>query len=241
MRQCVELLASISAAVDRNTKIMDLVANHIMHGRPGATGETKTSSSAVQESEDESDENLSEVKTRRFRARAKRPKHKDANELCLRVSGISTNRLIDLVVSTSPQDEVRKHANTMMGRNRSIEAEPAPEATVLHFKHTGKVEDGPSVDRFQPDFSEKHPERSLWNLRLVEVFTNDYVQKGLPVNEVKEVSRYFMTYLRSLQDTHRRKSTTASSGRGTVHDEVQRHRRIEERKKTVRSAPLLYA
>ena len=76
---------------------------------------------------------------------------------------------------------------------------------------------------------------------VVEVFTNDYVQKGLPVNEVKEVSRYFMTYLRSLQDTHRRKSTTASSGRGTVHDEVQRHRRIEERKKTVRSAPLLYA
>jgi len=103
MRQCVELLASISAAVDRNTKIMDLVANHIMHGRPGATGEIKTSSSAVQESEDESDENLSKVKTRRFRAHAKHPKHKDANELRLQVSGISTNRLIDLVVSTSPQ------------------------------------------------------------------------------------------------------------------------------------------
>src|SRR6267142_1417392 len=118
----------------------------------------------------------------------------------------------------------------MMGRNRSIEAEPTPEATVLHFKHAGKVKDGPSVDRFQPDFSEKHPERSLWNLCLVEVFTNNYVQKGLLVNKVKEVSWYFMTYLRSLQDMHQRKSTTASSGRLTVHDEVQRHQRIEERK-----------
>jgi hypothetical protein len=129
----------------------------------------------------------------------------------------------------------------MMGRTRSIEVEPAPETAVLHFKHTGKVEDGPSVDQFQPDFSEKRPERSLWNLRLVEVFTNDYIQKGLPVNEVKEVSRYFMTYLTSLQDTHQKKSKTASSGRGTVHDEVQRRQRVEERKKTVRSTPLLYA
>jgi hypothetical protein len=91
MRQCLELLANVSAAVDRNTKIMDLVANHIMHGRPGATGET-VSSSAVQESDDGSDENVSEVKTRRFRAHAKRPKHKDASELRLRVSRISTNR-----------------------------------------------------------------------------------------------------------------------------------------------------
>jgi len=127
----------------------------------------------------------------------------------------------------------------MMRRTRGTEVEPAPEAAVLYFKHTGKAEDGPSVDEFQPDFSEKCPEKSLWNHRLAEVFTNDYVQKGLPVNEVKEVSRYFMTYLRSLQGTHQKRSTAAPSGRGTVHDEVQRRQRIEERKKTVRSTPLL--
>ena len=64
----------------------------------------------------------------------------------------------------------------MMGiTRRNIEVEPTPEAAVLHFKQTEKVEDGPSVDRFQPDFSEKNPERSLWNHRLVDVFTNDYV------------------------------------------------------------------
>ena len=122
-----------------------------------------------------------------------------------------------------------------MGRTCGIEVEPAPEAAVLRFKQTEKVEDGPSVDRFQPDFSEIRPERSLWNLRLVEVFTNDYVQKGLPVNEVKEVSRFFMEHLTSLRASHQRKSRTAASGRGMAHDEFQRRRRIEERKKTVRS------
>lgn len=127
-----------------------------------------------------------------------------------------------------------------MGRTCDIEAEPAPEAAVLHFKQTGKAEDGPSVDRFRPDFSEKRPERSLWNLRLVEVFTNDYVQKGLPLKEVKEVSRFFLEHLTSLQARHRRLSRTAASGRGTVHDEFQRRRRIEERKKTVRSIPFVH-
>ncbi len=127
-----------------------------------------------------------------------------------------------------------------MGRTRGVEVEPTPEAAVLHFKLTGKVEDGPSADQFQPDFSEKGPEKSLWNHCLVKVFMNDYVQKGLPVNEVKEVSQYFMSHLKSLQDTYQKKSTTAPSGRGTVHDDVQRWRRIEECKKTVKSTPLLY-
>jgi len=75
---------------------------------------------------------------------------------------------------------------------------------------------------------------------LVEVFTNDYVQKGLPVNEVKEVSQYFMSHLKSLQDMHQKKSTTAPSGRGIVHDDVQRWWRIEECKKTMKSTLLLY-
>ena len=99
IRHCLGLLASISAAVDRNTKMTDMVADYIMHGHsgatgattPGATGET-TSSSAVQDPEDENDENVFEVKTRRFRARAKLPKRKSAGELRLRVSHVSTTR-----------------------------------------------------------------------------------------------------------------------------------------------------
>jgi hypothetical protein len=90
----------------------ELMANYIMHARPGATGEATssptiqgttggaTSSSTVQESEDKSDEDVSEVKTRRFRARAKPPKHKDANELRLRVSRLSTNRPCYLYIIT---------------------------------------------------------------------------------------------------------------------------------------------
>lgn len=128
-----------------------------------------------------------------------------------------------------------------MGRTNGVDVEPVPEAAVLRFKHTEKAEDGPSAAQFQPDFSEKNPEKSLWNRRLVEVFTNDYIQNGLPLNEVKEVPRFFMSYLKSLQDTHRKKSTTAPSGRGTVRDDVQKRRRIEERKKTVESTPFLYA
>ena len=63
----------------------------------------------------------------------------------------------------------------MMGQTCSTKVKPAPEAAILHFKDTEKVKDGPSVDLFQPDFSEKCPERSLWNLCLVEVFMNDYI------------------------------------------------------------------
>lgn len=104
MRQCLELLSNISAAVDRNTKMTDLMANYIMHGRPGATGEATsssavqgttggaTSSSTVQQSEDKSDEDVSEVNTRRFRACSKLRKHKDADELRIRVSCLSFNK-----------------------------------------------------------------------------------------------------------------------------------------------------
>ena len=119
MRRCLELLTKISAAVDRSTKMTDLMANYIMHGRPGATGET-ASSPTVQESEDimrgrpgatgeiasssavqgSEDVNVSEVKTRRFKRRAKPPKHKDPNELRLRVSHISTNRPRCLNITT---------------------------------------------------------------------------------------------------------------------------------------------
>jgi hypothetical protein len=44
MRQCLALLTKISAAVDRNTRLMDLMANYIMLGCPRATGVTAPSS-----------------------------------------------------------------------------------------------------------------------------------------------------------------------------------------------------
>ena len=80
---------------------MDLVANYIMHGHSQAegTGETMPSS-AIQESEDEDDESVSKVKTRRFRACTKHPKHKDASELCLWVSRILMNRPCCLNITT---------------------------------------------------------------------------------------------------------------------------------------------
>ena len=124
-----------------------------------------------------------------------------------------------------------------MGRTYGIEVEPTPEVAVLHFKQTEKAKDGPSVDEFQPNFSEKHTGRSLWNLHLVEVFTNDYVQKGLLVNKVKEVSQFFLEPLTSLQARHQRKSRTAASGRGMVYDDFQRCQRVEKCKKNYKINP----
>jgi len=114
IRHCFNLLTRISAAVDRNTRLTNSMANYIMHGHPGMTGETVPSStipgsedtmhghpgatgetapsSTVQDPEDKNNENMSGVKIRRFRACAKPPKHKDPNELCRCISHISTNR-----------------------------------------------------------------------------------------------------------------------------------------------------
>jgi hypothetical protein len=83
----------------------------------------------------------------------------------------------------------------MMGRMRNDKIEPAPEEAVLKYKHTGKDEDGPSMDLFRTDFSERHPGNSLWNVRLAGIFLNNYTQKGHPFRNLKEVSDYFFTYL----------------------------------------------
>jgi len=134
------------------------------------------------------------------------------------------------------QDQVRKHANEMMGRTRNDEVKPAPEEAVLKFKDTGNAEDGPSKDLFQADLSESRPANSPWNLRLAEIFVDDYVQKGLPVtSQVKDLSKYFMSYLQTLYVFHRKMTTAATSGGGTAHEEAQRRSRIEKRRKTVSS------
>jgi hypothetical protein len=67
------------------------------------------------------------------------------------------------------------------------------------------------------------------------------VMKRHPIHQVKDVSKYFLTYLRSLQSTHRKMATTATTGSGTVHEEGSKHNRIEKRRKSVRLGPLLYA
>ena len=102
--------------------------------------------------------------------------------------------------------------NQMMGRSHHDKVESAPEEAVLKYKHTGNNEDGPSVGLFQPDFSGGAPEKSPWNIRLAEVFADDYTKRGLPFSQLKDVSNYFLTYLRSLQTSRRRMATTSESG-----------------------------
>jgi hypothetical protein len=216
---------------------MELLVGHIMHGKHGTT----TPSSTVQDSNQDSDDETAPVtkprkSTRIFRARARPTVHKDANELRYRVSLISRNEVCCINIL---QDSVRKHVNRMMGRTRSDKIEPAPEEAIIKYKRTGKDEDGPSMDLFRADFSERYPENSPWNIRLADIFVNDYTQKGHPFCQLKEVSDYFFTYLQSLQRTHGKVATTAPSGRGMGHEEHSRRSRIQQRKKTVRSSSAL--
>lgn len=128
-----------------------------------------------------------------------------------------------------------------MGRTRGDNVESAPEEVVLKYKRTGKDEDGPSVNLFRADFFGGPPEKSPWNIRLAEVFTDDYSRSGLPFGQLKDVSNYFFTYLRSLKVTCRKMDTTPSSGKGTSHEHDSKRNRIRTRKKSVRLlSPLLY-
>ena len=136
------------------------------------------------------------------------------------------------------QKAVRKHANTMMKRTITDKPEPANKEAIDKYKSTGNVEDGPSNDQFQPDFSETHAERSLWNIRLSEIFVNDYTQKRLPFVEVKDVAKYFLTYLQSLQTTYRKMIPATNITRGTAYEELSKRTRREKRKKNVRLSSL---
>jgi hypothetical protein len=127
----------------------------------------------------------------------------------------------------------------MMGRTRNDHAEPAPKEAINKYKSTGKDEDGPSKDRFQADFSEARPGKSPWNIRLAEIFVDDYVQESGRVGQlgVKEISDYFLTYLGSLRANFRNRTTANSTGRGTVHDDALKRVRIDKRRISVRSSP----
>lgn len=125
-----------------------------------------------------------------------------------------------------------------MGRTRNDKPEPAHEEAINRYKNTGNVEDGPSKDQFQPDFSETRVEKSPWNIRLSEIFENDYVQERLPIVEVKDVAKYFLAYLRSLQTTYRKTTTATNIAGGTAYEEHSKRRRVEKRKQNVRLSPL---
>ena len=136
---------------------------------------------------------------------------------------------------------VRGHANKLMGRTHKDKVEPVPEEIVLKYKRTGQDEHGPSMDLFQPDFLETCAAKSPWNTRLAAIFVNDYTKCWLPFHELKDVSDYFLTYLQSLQTVHRKATTPATSGKGTVNDEASRRDRVSKRKRSVRFlSPLLY-
>jgi hypothetical protein len=130
------------------------------------------------------------------------------------------------------QAAVRSHINTLMGR-RSTDAPPEPASTeaVLKYKYTLKEEDGPSMDHFQADFSEKSLERSAWNRHLCDIFVDDYVKKGLPISEVKKLPNFFMTYLETLQDANRKATATAEQAQ--AYEAGKQRNRIAKRKKTV--------
>jgi hypothetical protein len=199
-------LAKLSAVVDWNIKMTELLVSRTMPTQPGSL--------TIQDS----DEGAPVRKTKVFKTPARPTSHKDAGKLRFQVRFILNFGLcwMNFVL----QKAVHEHVNTMMGRKRGNKVKPAPEEAVLKYSSTCKEEDRPSKDQFQPDFLERCPENSLWNLSLATIFENDYVKKGQPISQVKDVSKCFLTYLQSLQSTHRKMATTAATGSGTVYEEA---------------------
>ena len=125
-----------------------------------------------------------------------------------------------------------------MGVTRNNKTEPAPKEAIDKYISSGKEEDGPSKDRFVADFSQASPKNSPWNVRLAEIFVNDYLQNGHPFRQLKDISDFFYTYLHSLRTNYRNRTTVNSTGRGTVNDDHSKRSRIEQRKKSVTSSSL---
>ncbi|KAN0128841.1 hypothetical protein V8E53_013339 [Lactarius tabidus] len=75
--------------------------------------------------------------------------------------------------------------------------ESAPEEAVLKCNRTHDDKDGPSKDQFRADLFTTPCAKSTWNLCLFQIFLGDYVQRG--PSDMKDLSRYFMTYLQTLQ------------------------------------------
>jgi hypothetical protein len=86
-----DLVARLSNLIDRNTKVLDLVADHMIRGGPG-TPMPLPPSSTVQNADDETEPMTKAGKlTKMFRGRARPTSHKNADELYYRVSLMSRN------------------------------------------------------------------------------------------------------------------------------------------------------
>ena len=99
------ILARICNALDRNTKILDLVNNNMMCGRPGAKPSI-TSSLTVQDADNESSNDESTCMTKpgklttRFKRCARSLSHKNPEEKNCQVSPISNNEYVVLMCSS---------------------------------------------------------------------------------------------------------------------------------------------
>jgi hypothetical protein len=205
-----------------------------MRSGDGATTFTSTVVTATAQDTDSENAPMEKGKlnAKIFRQRARQStSHKNAEELQCRVSILLKN---EICCNDVLQEQVRKHANKMMGRTRGKKVELAPKETVFKYKQTGEEEDGPSKDLFRPDFSDVFPESNSWNIRLAEIFADDYTKNNLPFSQLRDVSKYFLEYLRSLKSAHSMMTTNATSGEETLHEKASRNNRMRNRKITVR-------
>ena len=210
--------------------MLDLVANHVMRSGSGATTSTVVTAQDTDSETAPMEKGKSNAKIFRQRARLSASR-KNEDELKCRVSILLKNEIRRNDVL---QEQVRKHANKMMRRTRGNKVELAPKETVFKYKQTGKEEDGPSMELFRPDFSDALPESNPWNIRLAEIFADNYTKNNLPFSQLRDVSKYFLQYLRSLKSAHSMMTTNATSREGTLHEQASRYNRTRNRKISVR-------
>ncbi|KAH9000592.1 hypothetical protein EDB86DRAFT_522388 [Lactarius hatsudake] len=204
---CWERLDRLTVSIDRQGKLLESLLHHTVT-RPGGT----SPSSNPRGSESTEATVTGKKRGLEFRVPTCRRRGKAADELNCRAV-------------------VRRHVNGLMGR-KSTDAPPEPASTeaVLNYKSTLNEEDGPSMEHFQADFSEKSPENSAWNRRLCELFVDDYAKQGLPFTTVTKLPVFFMTYLETLQTANRKMAATAEQAR--AYKKASQRNRIEKRKKT---------
>jgi hypothetical protein len=208
-------MSSISAQLNRNTRLLEFL---VKRSRDSDQSTNDTTHSRTK-------------KRSIFKSKAQKGTHKNAKELDHRVCLCSFHHLDFAILKFVLQRLVREHMNTMMGRkeDRSRLPEPASREAILKYNRTHNEADGPSKNRFQADFITKPIGKSDWNIRLFEIFTGDYVQKGHPIGHKDDLQTYFISYLHSLQkklqEVARPEFTKATA----------RRNRILRRKQTVRS------
>ncbi|KAH8978561.1 hypothetical protein EDB92DRAFT_1909152 [Lactarius akahatsu] len=204
---CWERLDRLTVSIDRQGQLLESLLNHTMT-RPGGTSPSLN----PRDSESTKATVIGKKRGLEFRLPTCRRHGKAPDELDCRAA-------------------VRKHVNRLMGRKRTdAPPEPASTEAILNYKSTLNEKDGPSMEHFQADFSEKYPGNSAWNGRLCDLFVDDYVKQGLPFTTVTKLSVFFITYLETLQTANRKMAATAEQAR--AYKEASQRNRIEKRKKT---------